>query len=522
MHTITIIAHHIGTNLVSFESNLPMAKISTSLPNALIALDRLSPGALHRQLYDQVREAILSGRLAPGTRLPPTRELASELGIARNTVLNAFDQLYAESYIEGRVGDGTYVSRQLPDDMLRVKGAQGGPQPSTRNRPSLSEWGATVAAISIGPGNYRGRPRPFRTSTPALDAFPYKLWGKLLVRRWTMSGKEMIPYGDSAGYLPLRQAIAAYLSTARGVRCVPEQIIIVSGSQHALEIVTRSLLAPGDAAWIEDPGFLGARAALIAVQARLVPVPVDGEGLNLSAGIERHADPKLIYVTPSHQYPLGMTLSLHRRLNLLRLASKTGAWIVEDDYDSEFRYTGRPLAALQGLDPEQRVIYVGTLSKVLYPSLRIGYIVAPTDLCKAFVRARALAGHQSPTLEQAVLADFISEGHFARHIRRMRALYARRQAALVKAGQSELPGLLDLPPNDAGMHLMGWLPESVDDREAFEAAATEGVEVTPLSAYCLEPALRGALRLGYTGYTPKQIWHATRRLATSLRGLRTQ
>lgn len=497
-----------------------MAKISTSLPNALIALDRSSHISLHRQLYDQVRDAILSGRLAPGIRLPPTRELANELGIARNTVLNAFDQLHAESYVERRVGDGTYVSRQLPDDLLRVTNVWQRAQASTRSQPRLSEWGAAVAAISIGPGSYRGRPRPFRTSTPALDAFPYKLWGRLLAKRWSTSAREMIPYGDSAGYLPLRQAIASYLSTARGVRCMPEQVIIVAGSQHALEIVTRSLLAPGDAAWIEDPGFLGARAALTATRAQLVPVPVDSEGLNVAAGIERHADPKLIYVTPSHQYPLGMTLTLKRRLSLLQLAGKNGAWIVEDDYDSEFRYTGRPLAALQGLDTEQRVIYVGTLSKVLFPSLRIGYIVAPMDLCEAFVRARAIAGHQSPTLEQAVLADFISEGHFARHIRRMRAVYAERQSALVKAGQRELCGLLELPPSDAGMHLMGWLPADVDDREAFEAAATQGIEVTPLSGYSIEPPPRGALRLGYTGYTTRQIWHAARRLATSLQGLR--
>lgn len=494
-----------------------MAKISTSLPNALIALDRSSNTSLHRQLYDQVREAILSGRLAPGMRLPPTRELADELGIARNTVLNAFDQLYAESYVEMRVGDGTYVSRQLPDDLLRVKSARRITQRSARHQASLSEWGATVAGISIGPGSYRGRPRPFRTSTPALDQFPYRLWGRLLARRWSNSGEEMIPYGDSAGYLPLREAIASYLSTARGVRCTPEQLIIVSGSQHALEIVTRVLLEPGEAAWIEDPGFLGARAVLTALGARLVPVPVDNEGINISAGIEREANPKLIYITPSHQYPLGMTLSLNRRLAILKLASECGAWIIEDDYDSEFRYVGRPLAALQGLDTEQRVIYVGTVSKVLFPSLRIGYIVAPTDLSEAFVRARSLAGHQSPTLEQAVLADFISGGHFARHIRRMRALYAERQSALVKAGQRELPGLLDLTPSEAGMHLIGWLPEGVDDSEAAQSAAKQGVEVTPLSAYCIERPSRGALRLGYTGYTPRQIWQATRRLSTALK-----
>ncbi|HJZ82116.1 MAG TPA: PLP-dependent aminotransferase family protein [Pyrinomonadaceae bacterium] len=495
-----------------------MVKISTSLPNALIALDRSSATSLHRQLYDQVRDAILSGRLTPGMRLPPSRELAGELGIARNTVMNAFDQLHAESYLERKVGDGTYVSRQLPDDLLQVKGVRRTEERPATNGAALSRWGATVAAIQTRPGLYRGKPRPFRTSTPALDAFPYKLWGQLLARRWGQSAEQLLVYGESAGYLPLRQAIASYLSTSRGVRCTAQQLIIVAGSQHGLEIVTRLLLEPGDPAWIEDPGFLGARAALAGAGAQVIPVPVAADGLNIAAGLERCAYPRLIYVTPSHQYPLGMTLPLRQRLALLKLAAETGAWIIEDDYDSEFRYTGRPLAALQGLDTERRVIYIGTLSKVLFPSIRIGYIVAPVGLFDPFVRARSLSGHQSPTLEQAVLADFISEGHFARHIRRMRSLYAERQSALVKAGRRELQGFLELPPNDAGMHLMGWLPEGVDDRAAFHAAAEHGVEVTPLSAYCLEQRNRGALRLGYTGYSPREIWSGVRRLAAALRG----
>jgi GntR family transcriptional regulator / MocR family aminotransferase len=495
-----------------------MGKISTSLPNASIILDRSSSSALYRQLYDQLRAAILSGQLTAGMRLPSTRELADELDLARNTVMNAFDQLYAESYLERRVGDGTYVSRQLPDDLLRTKSQHIVWEGSKGERASLSRWGTAVASMSIAPGDYQGRPRPFRTSTPALDAFPYKLWGRLLARRWSNSGKEMLPYGDSAGFPPLRKAIASYLAMVRAVRCVPEQVIVSSGSQHALELLAKILLNPGDVVWMEDPGFLGARAAFSAVGAQITPVPVDGEGMNVAAGIQRHPKPRLIYVTPSHQYPLGMTLSLSRRLALLKVASETGAWIIEDDYDSEFRYVGRPLAALQGLDTEQRVIYVGTLSKVLFPSIRIGYIIAPPDLFKGFVRARSLSGVQSPTFEQAVLADFIGEGHFARHIRRMRALYAERQQALVNAGRSELDGLLDIQPSDAGMHLIGWLPEGVDDRVATSAASDSGVEVTPLSAYCIEPYPRGALRLGYTGYTPRQISQAARRLATALDG----
>ena len=493
-----------------------MSKIAASLPNATIALDRASSTALHRQLYDQLRDAILSGRFAPGTRLPSTRELANELDLARNTVLNAFEQLYAESYLERRVGDGTYVSHQLPDDLLHAESPR--PALGNTNRQRHSNGGAPVSFMPCTVADYSGQPRPFRTGTPALDEFPHKLWGRLLARRWSKSAHEILPYSESAGYLPLRKAIASYLSTARGVRCGPEQVIVTSGSQHALEIVARTLLKHGDKAWIEDPGFLGARAALTAAGASLIPVPVDSDGLNIAAGLERCSEPRLIYVTPSHQYPLGMTLTLSRRLGLLKLASRIGAWIIEDDYDSEFRYVGRPLSALQGLDTEQRVIYVGTFSKVLFPSIRIGYIISPPDLFDALLSARSLTGHQSPTLDQAVLADFIVDGHFARHIRRMRVLYAERQQALVNAAKSELNGLVEMRPSEAGMHLLGWLPSRIDDQAAVRAASAAGVEVTPLSAYCIEPQERGALRLGYTGYTPRVIWRATRRLAQALQG----
>ena len=495
-----------------------MGKVATVLPNAAIALDRSSSTALYRQLYDQLREAILSGQLTPGTRLPSTRELAAELSVARNTLLNAFDQLHAESYVERRVGDGTYVSRYLPDDLLRPKSEQRVWQSSERKCPSLSRWGTTVASMSIDPSAYHGRPRPFRIGTPAFDAFPCKLWGKLLARRWRNSAEELLRNCDSAGYLPLRKAIASYLATARGVRCVPEQVIVTLGSQHALELLANMLLDPGDIAWIEDPGYLGARTAFAATGSRLIPVPVDADGINVTAGIERHPKPRLIYVTPSHQYPLGMTLTLGRRLAVLKVASETGAWIIEDDYDSEFRYVGRPLTALQGLDTELRVIYVGTFSKVLFHSIRIGYIIAPPDLFRSCVRARSLAGLQSsPVLEQAVLADFICEGHFARHVRRMRALYSERQQVLLGASRSELDGLLEVEPCAAGMHLIGRLPDGVDDRAATNAASDAGVKATPLSAHYIEPQPRGALMLGYTGYPSRAIWQGARRLAIALR-----
>lgn len=493
-----------------------MKNYSSALPNAAVILDESSTLPLHTQLYEQLRDAVLSGRLAPGTRLPSTRELSRELGVARNTVLNAFDQLGAEGYLEGRVGDGTYVSAQVPDDLFRVDRDH-----RLQDRPSeaapLSARGRQMAATAVSPADYRGTPRPFRTSTPALDAFPYQLWSRLLLRRWRRSGRELLTYGDPAGYRPLREAIARYLGVARGVRCHPDHIVLTNGSMHALELAARVLLDPGDAAWIEDPGFLGARAALTNAGARLVPVPVDDEGMNVDAAVElcRHA--RLAYVTPSHQYPLGPTLSLRRRLALLQWARRTGAWVLEDDYDSEFRYKGKPLPSLQGMDVDEHVIYIGTFSKVLFPAIRVGYIVSPPHLQPAFVAARSCSGQATAPLDHAVLSDFIDGGYFARHLRQMRVIYAARQRSLLNAARSELTGILDLRPSDAGMHLIGWLPDALDDRGAAEAAASHGVEVTPLSAYSLLPLEGGALRLGYTGYSPEQLWEGTRRLASALK-----
>ncbi len=324
-------------------------------------------------------------------------------------------------------------------------------------------------------------------------------------------------YGNSAGYAPLREAIAAYATAARAVRCDPAQVVIVSGSQQGLDLAARVLLDPGDVAWIEEPGYLGARGALLAAGAQLAPVPVDEQGLDVLAGIARSPTARVAYVTPSHQYPLGVTMSLPRRRALLQWAQQSGAWVIEDDYDSEYRYAGRPLAALQGLDTDGSVIYIGTFSKVLFPSLRLGYLIVPPQFVEAFVAARALADRHSPTIDQAVLAEFMLEGHFTRHIRRMRALYASRRDALMAAAQHELHGLLSVAPTEAGMHAVGWLAEGHDDRVASARAAAHGVEVPALSAYALEPLARGGLILGYSALTEAQIAAGVRRLALVLR-----
>ena len=371
---------------------------------------------------------------------------------------------------------------------------------------------AAVTGLSRGPRD----PRPFRPGLPALDAFPFEVWARLEARRWRLAPRHLLDYGDPAGHAPLRHAIAAYLGEARGVRCEWDRVIIVAGSQQGLDLAARVLLDPGDAAWIEAPGYPGARGALEAAGLRLVPVPVDADGLDVEAGARLAPRARLAYVTPSHQYPLGVTMSLARRLALLEWARQARAWIIEDDYDSEYRYVGRPLSALQGLDTAGRVVYVGTLSKVLFPSLRLGYLVVPPSLVDVFAGARAIADRHAPLIAQAVLSDFIEDGHFARHIRRTRMLYAERQAALLDVARRELAGRLDVPAAGAGMHLGGWLPPGIRDRAAAQAAARHGVMAPPLSTYRMRPGGRGGLMLGYAAFTPREIRDAGRRLAQAL------
>jgi GntR family transcriptional regulator/MocR family aminotransferase len=484
-----------------------------------LSLDDRSVTPLFRQLYEGMRLAILSGRLRADARLPATRTLADELEVSRNTVVNAYEQLLAEGYLVGRIGSGTFIAPTLPEELLQMR-----PQPQPQARMArrdrlLSRRGAVLATTPRSVTTHDGRPRPFRPGVPALDGFPGELWLRLTKKYAQRTPMELLDYGDAAGYYPLREAIASHVRTARAVCCTAEQVVIVSGAQQAVDLAARVLLDPGETAWLENPGYLGARGAFLGAGILVLPVPVDAEGLHVAEAERRHPGARLCYVTPSHQYPLGVTMSLARRLALLDWARRTNAWILEDDYDSEFRYAGRPLASLQGLDCDQRVIYLGTFSKVLFPALRLGYLVAPPDLVDAFVAARTLTDHHSPSLPQAVLADFIAEGHLARHIRRMRTVYTERQAALIKAARRELEDRLRVLPAEIGLHLLGWLPEGVDDREVSRRAAAHGVEAPPLSAYSLEPTRQGGLVLGYAASTPPRIRDGMRSLAAALRGI---
>jgi GntR family transcriptional regulator / MocR family aminotransferase len=465
---------------------------------------RPAAGPLYRQIYEGYRAAILTGRLRPGQRLPSTRALAAELEISRLPALNAFEQLLHEGYVEGKVGAGTYVAQAIPDDLTRAPAAPGRAAEAPRPPTPRDEGG-------LG---------PFRVSVPALDHFPHGIWARLLWRHAKRPADELMAYGDPAGHVPLREAIAEYLRTARGVRADAAHVLIVSGSQMALQICARALLAPGDAVCVEEPGYPGARDALGAVPgARVVPVPLDDEGIDV-ARLDAHGRRvRLVYVTPSHQYPLGTAMTAARRLALLRWARRGPRWIVEDDYDSEYRYASRPLAALQGMEPAARVIYVGTFSKVLFPALRVGYVVVPPPLWDRFVRLREGLDIFSPTLTQAVLADFLREGHFARHLRRMRKLYLGRRNALVDAIRRELGDLLSVQGAEAGLHLSAFLPPGVDDREVLRCAAARGVTGTALSSCYAGRRRRSGLILGFGGSDERRLRAAVTELAGVIHAL---
>lgn len=476
-----------------------------AVPLAASRLDPTAAEPLYRQLYEALRKDILAGHLPPGQRLAPSRVLADELGVSRNTVLVAFDLLLAEGYLESRVGAGTYVSEDLPEHLLHAETPTIAAAPS---EPDISFTRRAQQFLTLPTRLRPEAPRPFRTGQPALDLFPFDVWARLTQQQIRQLSAAAYTYGDPAGYLPLREAIAAYLHTSRGIRCTAQQVIVVSGAQQGLNLMAQVLADEGDAAWLEDPAYLGTRAALLTAGLRPVPVPVDAEGIRVDAGKDKAPDARLVCVTPSYQYPLGMTMSLARRLRLLAWAGEVGAWILEDDYDNEYRYAGRPLAALKALDTDGRVLYLGTFSKALFPALRLGYLVVPPPLVEAFARARYHADRQSPVLEQAVTAQFLAEGHFARHVRRMRVVYAARQKALVEAVARELKGKLTVHAADGGMHLIGWLPDGVDDAAIVAEAEKAGIQLGALSLYYLDPPERPGVLMGYAAYAEEEIERA--------------
>jgi GntR family transcriptional regulator/MocR family aminotransferase len=470
---------------------------------------------LWRWLYRELRAAILDGRLKPGSRMPSTRNLAEQYDISRGTVVVAFDHLRSEGYVETQVGAGTFVASNLPDDSLSAK--RGRERiPGWASRAKLSKRGRLVSEnVPVAPVLHSVG-KAFRAYEPALDLFPVEIWSRVAGRVIRNAPRNLYGNGDIKGYLPLRRAIAEYVGSVRGVRCDADQVIITAGTQPALDLIARMVLDPGDAAWMEDPGYPGTVYALRAAGAKIVPVPVDQEGLDVEWARRRSPEAKLAYVTPANQFPLGVAMSLARRRALLDWAQARAAWVVEDDFDSEYRYSGRPLAALQSLDNSGSVIYVSTFTKILFNALRLGFMVLPPRLVEPFASARSCIDRHPPTLDQAILAEFILEGHFGHHIRRMRQVYADRMAVLAQVAEGRLGGLLDVVKTVTGMRTVGWLQTSEDDRSVQSRANAQGLELVALSLFTLRHPVRGGLMLGFAGCSPAELRRGVNVLAAVL------
>ena len=481
-----------------------------------LGIDPVASEPLYRQLETQLRDAIRDGRLKPGERLPSTRGLSTALDVARNTVSAAYEQLSVEGYLESEIGSGTRVSRRLPDQLLQVPRTRHSPQTKT-GLPGLSkrgrriaEYGAWITAANDGP------PRPFRPHVPALDVFPRHIWQRLSERRLRRLPRDLLSRVDSLGFRPLREAIAEYLGIVRGVRCTADQVAVTAGAQQGIDLLSRLLLDQGSNVWVEEPGYTPASQVFELAGAEIVPVPVDEEGLSVAAGTRIRPDAQLAYVTPSSHWPLGITMSLPRRMELLDWARRHHSWIIEDDYNGEYRYHGRPLPALQGLDESGSVIYMGTFSKVLFPSLRLGYLVVPERLIEGIAAARWLADRHSPPFEQAVLTDFIEGGHFARHVRQMRTLYASRKAALMDAIAANFGSAVNIAPRETGMHVVADGTDALPQETLVAAAIRAGLDFHLVADYSAgaHPRPSGMI-LGFSAYSEDRIQSAVRAWAAN-------
>ncbi|MFC6495676.1 PLP-dependent aminotransferase family protein [Ancylobacter dichloromethanicus] len=505
-------------------------------------LERRPDSPLYRQIYQGLAAEIVSGAIKPGQRLPSTRDLAQSLGVSRNTIMLAFEQLAAEGYLEGLSGSGTYVSRQPPAEV--VEPAAPRINPAIRAAGSLdrsAELGVAIedpepegarpdfgGALAHAPQTLRHmrRPVPFRSNFPALDAFPVQLWAKLaadLYRKLDAdTANHLMGEGDPQGYAPLREAIARHVSSGRGIDCSADNVIVFAGAQQAIDLACRLLLMPEDEVICEDPGYDGIYASTIATGATPVPVAVDGDGLDVERALARAPHARMAYVSPSKQFPLGMSLSLERRHALVDWAQRTGSWIIEDDYDSEFRYAGRPLPALYALDRGRHVLYLGTFSKTLFPALRLGFAIVPAPLVEAFVSARTVVGRYSPILEQVLVARFMQEGHFASHVRKMRKLYAQRQAHLLARVGGRLGDFMTAQPTDTGMEIVARLAPGLSARALAKAAARAGLEIMPLSALARHPDtdVDDYITLGFSPFAPRQIDEGVERLRKVLVDMR--
>jgi GntR family transcriptional regulator / MocR family aminotransferase len=459
-------------------------------------LDRASRTPLTRQIYMQVRSAVLSGALRPGTRVPSSRTMASKLGVARASVVLAYEHLLAEGYVESRHGSGTFIARDLTGLASRRRVAL---RATKRAVPTSAKAFSDFERSAM-----QSDARPFNTGRTLIDARTAETLRSLTHRAVRRLGANDFGYTDPAGLAELRANICDYLRAARAVRCDPEQIVITAGTQQAIDIAIRVLLVPGEEVWVEDPGYPLTHAQLLLAKVRPHPIPVDAQGLVVDAGLRKAPRARAAFVTPSHQFPTGVALSMARRLELLAWARQSGAFIVEDDYTSEFRYSGPPLASLQGLDDTEQVIYVGTLNKALFPGLRIGYAVVPRALLQAFIGARYLIDRQPATLQQAVVCEFMQQGHFAAHLRRMRQLYREQRDALAETLRRHAAASLDVAMPDQGMHLVAYLRDGRSDIAIEATAQRAGIVVRAISRFYRAASPRPGIMLGFSGF-PRQL-----------------
>ena len=482
----------------------------------VISLDRTAPLPLYQQLAAALRLAVLQGRLQSHQQLPSSRRLAQSLAVSRSTVTQSYDQLLSEGYFEARGGSGTFVCAQLPDDYLHLAGVEP-PRSQPAALTQLSRLGTHLLSDTPLRVSDPDEAISFRVSSPDIGQFPLQLWRRLLSRHCQKPSAQLNYSRDALGYQPLRAAIADYLRRSRAVQCSLEQVIIVNGSQQGLDLMARLTLDPGDWVAVEDPGYLGARRCFSSYGAQLQAIAVDAAGLAVNT--LRHYDQpfKLLYVTPSHQFPTGATLSLSRRLALLQWAQQTATLILEDDYDSEYRYGDRPIPALQGLDQNSTVIYTGTFSKILFPALRIGYLVVPKPWIPLVHRAKWLCDRQSPTLEQCALTDCLTEGHFERHIRRMRHLYNQRRQVLVDALKHGLGSRVTILGENAGIHLMAKIETDLSDEQLIQKAAAAGVGLISAQGYYLNTPKTGEFIFGYAQLNETQIVAGIRALSQILK-----
>ncbi len=510
----------------------------TNTPLLDVVLDKTSEHSLQQQLFTQLREMVLSGRLQSGERLPSTRALGKELACSRNTVLGAFDQLLAEGYLEGVSGSGTYISKDLPDDIggIPVRStAYSHPNLEIKPR-GLSQRGEQLAIMQKEKRAHKNYPT-FSPGMTDVESFPFPLWARSLSRTWRYPKDDLLRNPDPCGYIPLRKEIADYLRVARGIKCDWQQIMITSGARQATDFMARILLDSGDTAWFEEPGYPGLKGPLHSAGIEMAYVPDDEEGLSVEAGRAMAKNARMAVVSPSHQYPQGVVMSLRRRLELLDWAEENNAWILEDDYESEFRFSGKPISSLQGLEAERRehlqeghlqeghiqgasrVVYLGSISKVLFHVLRLGYLVVPEHLVDAVSSARMLMDERSSLLAQPALADFMAEGHFSSHIRRMRKVYAQRQQMFAEGIERYLSDYLVINPNIAGLHITAYMTDAVccktTDRDVVAEADKVKISASPLSLFYNDKmSARQGLLMGYGACRQDQIEAGCKRLAS--------